>query len=257
MAKPSTTEVRRPPSGTSLFISDLHLTPEAAQLSARFEQFLAGPARAADALYILGDLFDFWAGDDDLDAPFNARIVGALARLSAQGVAVFFLPGNRDFLAGDDFAAAAGLHLLPDPCVREFCGMPILLTHGDMLCTDDNDYQEFRAEVRTPSWRTAFLAQPLDARKTAIATLRNTSESEKKRKAMTIMDVNPDAVAAALRQHGAQAMIHGHTHRQGQRTHDVDGNTCLRWVLGDWDGNRSSALACTPTGWQFLKLGDI
>jgi UDP-2,3-diacylglucosamine hydrolase len=235
----------------TLFISDLHLSPAAPAVAGRFIDYLAGPARNATALYILGDLFDYWAGDDDLGDPFNVRSVAALAELAAAGVATYFLPGNRDFLVGADFAAAARLELLAEPCVRDIAGTPTLLLHGDTLCTDDADYQAFRAQVRTPAWRSAFLARPLAERKALIAELRARSESEKQIKPAAIMDANPEAIAAALRAHGVATLIHGHTHRQGSHAHDVDGRACRRWVLGDWGADHASVLACGADGWHF------
>jgi UDP-2,3-diacylglucosamine hydrolase len=236
----------------TLFISDLHLSPAVPAVTRRFEEFLAGPARAAAALYILGDLFDYWAGDDDLGDPFNARSVAALADLAAAGVAIYFMPGNRDFLVGPGFAAAAGLTLLAEPGVRAIAGTPTLLLHGDTLCTDDTDYQAFRAQVRAPAWRAAFLARPLAERKALIADLRARSESEKQIKPAAIMDANPQAVAAALREHGVATLIHGHTHRQGSHDHAVAGRACRRWVLGDWGADRTSVLVCGPDGWHFV-----
>lgn len=237
-----------------LFISDLHLSPHEPGTVRLFLDFLAGPARAAERLTILGDLFDYWAGDDDLADPFNARIVAALRKLSDSGVRLEFMAGNRDFLIGDDFAAAAGLTLLPDPVVRDIGGVKTLLTHGDALCTDDSNYQRFRTQVRDPSWRTAFLAKPLVERKREIEALRARSEAEKKVKPMAIMDVNASAVVAALAEHGAQAMIHGHTHRQGKHEHFVAGKPCPRWVLGDWHADRGNALVCAPDDWHWLSI---
>ena len=239
---------------SALFISDLHLSPQAAGTVSLFLDFLTGPARDAESLTILGDLFDYWAGDDDLADPFNARIVAALHALSDSGVRLEFMAGNRDFLAGDAFAAAAGLTLLPDPVVRDIGSIKTLLTHGDALCTDDPDYQRFRAQVRDPAWRTAFLARPLTDRKREIEALRARSEAKKKTKSMEIMDVNAGAVVAALAEHGAQAMIHGHTHRQGCHAHAVAGVNCPRWVLGDWHADRGNALLCNSTGWRWLEL---
>lgn len=219
-----------------------------------FLDFLAGPARQARRLTILGDLFDYWAGDDDLADPFNARMVGALRTLAASGVALGFMAGNRDFLIGEDFAAAAGLTLLPDPLVRHIGGIQTLLTHGDRLCTDDIDYQRFRAQVRDPAWRDAFLARPLVERKREIEALRAVSEAEKQHKPAAIMDVNAAAVATAFVQHGAQALIHGHTHRQGRHDLIIAGKRCQRWVLGDWHAGRGNALLCDLTGWRFVAL---
>lgn len=240
---------------TDLFISDLHLSPHEPGIERLFLEFLAGPARRATRLTILGDLFDYWAGDDvlrDLADPFSVRIVAALRDLSGCGVRVDFLAGNRDFLAGDDFAAAAGLTLLPDPTVRNIGGLTTLLSHGDALCTDDLTYQRFRAQVREPAWRNAFLARPLAARKREIEALRARSEVEKQIKPLAIMDVNAAAVVAALADHGAQAMIHGHTHRPGRHEHLVAGKPSVRWVLGDWHPDRISALAVDADDWRFL-----
>lgn len=233
----------------ALFVADIHLSPDEPATVERFLAFLAGPARAAASLTILGDLFEYWAGDDDLADPFNARIVGALRTLADSGTTVAFMAGNRDFLIGDAFAAAAGVSLLSDSCVRDIGGIKTLLTHGDTLCTDDADYQQFRRQVRDPAWQAQFLSRPLAERKAEIAELRRRSESEKKIKPLAIMDVNPAAVAAALRTHGAQALIHGHTHRQG--THQL-ANHRQRWVLGDWRPERGSVLACDAAGWRFI-----
>lgn len=241
-------------SGAPLFVSDVHLSPHEPATADRFLAFLAGPARAAANLTILGDLFDYWAGDDDLADPFNARIVAALRRLSEQGVPLSFMAGNRDFLVGDEFATAAGMTLLPDPCLHEIGGIKTLLTHGDALCTDDADYQRFRAQVRSPEWRRSFLARPLAERRREIEALRAQSESEKRRKPMQIMNVNADAVATTLHTHGAQAMIHGHTHRQGCHLHRVDGHDCPRWALGDWHPERGNALACAHDGWHWPEM---
>ena len=237
---------------SALFISDIHLSPHAPATAERFLAFLAGPARTANSLAILGDLFDYWAGDDDLADPFNTRIATALRELSARGVALSFMAGNRDFLVGDAFAAAAGLDLLPDPVVRDIGGVPTLLTHGDALCTDDADYQRFRKTVRDPVWRATFLARPLADRKREIEALRARSETEKRIKAAAIMDVNATAVVVALATQGARAMIHGHTHRQGRHEHRVGGMSCPRWVLGDWHADRGGALACQSADWRFI-----
>jgi UDP-2,3-diacylglucosamine hydrolase len=236
--------------GSELFISDLHLSAHEPATVARFLQFAEGPARQAARLTILGDLFDYWTGDDDLDDPFNTRIVGSLRQLADQGVAIDLMVGNRDFLIGDDFAAAAGVTLLNDPAVREIGGIKTLLTHGDTLCTDDADYQRFRSMVRAPQWRADFLARPLAERKRVIEDLRARSESEKQVKAQEIMDVTPAAVTALLDAHGVQALIHGHTHRQGQHAHGVR----TRWVLGDWHADGGNALLCDSAGWRWLEV---
>lgn len=217
----------------TLFISDLHLSPERPAITALFERFLDHAPGDAGGLYILGDLFESWAGDDDLAEPFNARIVNALARVAAR-MPLYVMHGNRDFLLGPAFARASGAHLLPDPSVVSLHGTPTLLMHGDTLCTDDTDYQRFRAQVRDARWQAGFLAQPLAARKEQIAALRARSETEKAGKPAAIMDVNPQAVDAAVRQYATPRLIHGHTHRPARHEHRVDGMLCERWVLPDW-----------------------
>jgi UDP-2,3-diacylglucosamine hydrolase len=218
----------------ALFISDLHLAAGRPQTTAAFTAFIRGPARAARSLYILGDLFEYWAGDDDIDDPFNRRICALLHELATSGTGIFFIAGNRDLLAGENFARAAGLTLLPDPARITPAGRPILLGHGDALCTGDHAYQRFRQQVRDPVWQAGFLAQPLAARKDFIARLREQSESAKTAKETAIMDVTADAVAALLREQGYPVLIHGHTHRPAQHTHLVDGHDCTRYVLADW-----------------------
>jgi UDP-2,3-diacylglucosamine hydrolase len=220
----------------TLFVSDLHLCPSRPQTVRQFLAFLEADASGAEALYILGDLFEYWAGDDDLDNSFNATVCSALKRLTSSGTKVFFLPGNRDFLIGNGFALATGATLLDEPHLVAIGGVPTLLLHGDTLCTDDAAYQDFRRQIRSSPWRKAFLGQPLVERKAQIEILRSTSESEKGKKSMTLMDTNADAVAAVLRQHGLPPrLIHGHTHRPAQHTHGIDGQQCERWVLAAWD----------------------
>ena len=227
----------------ALFISDLHLSAEEPANVAAFLDFLQGKARAAASLFILGDLFEYWAGDDDLATPFNARAAAAIRAVADAGTAVFFMSGNRDLLAGPTFADAIGAHLLEDPTRIRFGddadAPPLLLTHGDALCTDDLAYQAFRRQVRDPAWQAGFLAQPLAARKAFIASLRQQSEAAKAEKAIEIMDVNVDAVAALLRKHGYPTLIHGHTHRPACHRLEVDHHTCTRHVLSDWRGQAS------------------
>jgi UDP-2,3-diacylglucosamine hydrolase len=234
----------------ALFISDLHLSADEPATTAGFLRFLCGPARQAESLTILGDLFDYWAGDDDLDDPFNAQIISALRGLSDSGVPLAFMAGNRDFLIGADFARAAGVTLLPDPYLQKINGIRTVLTHGDALCTDDLDYQAFRRQVRDPDWQAHFLARPLATRRAEISALRQRSEQEKQIKPAAIMDVNPAAVAVLLRQHAAQTLIHGHTHRPGHHHLNVDGQPCQRWVLGDWHPGQSPALCCARSVWH-------
>jgi len=219
---------------STLFISDLHLCPSRPWIARLFRDFLAGPARGAEALYILGDLFEYWAGDDDLGDAFNADVCAALRTLSDTGVPLYFMAGNRDFLIGERFARAAGMTLLPDPALIEVGGVPTLLMHGDTLCTDDEAYQAFRLEVRSPEWQQAFLALPLDRRKAQIDALRRESESQKRIKPIDIMDANPAAVLQGLTFHLSQRLIHGHTHRPALHRLEIGGQGCERWVLPDW-----------------------
>lgn len=234
----------------TLFISDLHLSADDPALDAVFLAFLASTAPAADALYILGDLFDYWAGDDDLDDPYIARTVSALRRVSDKGTALWVMGGNRDVLLGEGFARAIGGRLLAEPTLIDLYGSPTLLVHGDAQCTGDVDYQAFRTQVRTPEFQTKFLAQTLADRKAYIENLRRRSEHEKRGKSVALMDVNPDAVAQLLREHGYPRLIHGHTHRPARHVHEVDGHTCVRWVLSNWEAHpgylRCDASGCHP-----------
>jgi UDP-2,3-diacylglucosamine hydrolase len=219
---------------TTLFISDLHLCASRPQINQLFFDFLATTARDADALYILGDFFEYWAGDDDIDDPFNRAIVDALATLTALGVSAYLMHGNRDFLIGEKFAEASGATLLQDPTLIDLNGTRTLLLHGDTLCTDDVEYQQFRKQVRDSKWQHQFLTQPLAQRKAIIEDLRRRSESEKQTKSMAIMDVTKSSVDAVLRQYRYPRLIHGHTHRPALHLHDIDGNICERWVMTDW-----------------------
>lgn len=219
---------------TTLFISDLHLKTENPVLSAILQRFLSGPTLSADAVYVLGDLFDAWPGDDDAGDPFNAPVIAAFAGLASRGIPLAFQHGNRDFLLGAEFARATGGTLLPEEIVVDIEGTPTLLLHGDQLCTDDVAYQQFRRQVRNPQWQQMMLAQPLAARKALAKQMREGSDSAKSGKSMEIMDVNADAVADAFRRHGVSRMIHGHTHRPGRHVHIVDGRECERIVLPDW-----------------------
>ena len=223
------------------FISDLHLCAERPALTAVFERYLAGPTRTASALYILGDLFEYWAGDDDLDDPLNTRVARQLATLADAGCRVFFMPGNRDFLLGADFARRAKLEILPEPALIPLGDRQALLCHGDSLCTDDIAYQAFRTQVRNPTWQAQFLAQPLALRKQIIAGVRMKSEEAKSEKAAAIMDVNAASVAALLQEHGFPLLIHGHTHRPAEHRTNVDSHACERWVLADWRDENGEA----------------
>jgi UDP-2,3-diacylglucosamine hydrolase len=219
---------------TTLFIADLHLDPERPQITTLFENHLASDeVRHADALYILGDLVEAWIGDDD-DAELPQRIAAATRSLSDAGVPVYFMVGNRDFLLGEAFARRAGMTLLNDGTVHDIQGRPTLLMHGDVLCTDDVAYQAVRQQVRNPQWQAQILSMPLDARRAFAAKARADSKAHTGSTMESIMDVNADAVAAAMRKAGVTRLIHGHTHRPAIHSFEMDGKTAERIVLGDW-----------------------
>lgn len=244
---PTTTMTMPEARPLALFISDLHLQPSHPKTCAAFFDFLARRAMAARALYLLGDIFEYWAGDDDLDAPFHRQVTQALRRVSDAGVALYWLAGNRDFLAGPDFAGAAGLTLLSEPHVAEAGGQRIVLVHGDAQCTDDLKYMEFRAMVRQPAWQAQFLALPLAQRQAIIAGLRQNSREEHGGKSYAIMDVTAAAVAQVFADSGSTVMIHGHTHRPALHT----AGATRRYVLPDWECDEEPARG----GWIALEEG--
>jgi UDP-2,3-diacylglucosamine hydrolase len=237
----------------TLFISDLHLAAERPHITRQFFDFLELAAPAAQALYILGDLFEYWVGDDDTDDPLNGRVAGALAQLTGHGVPVYFMHGNRDVLIGQAFASRCGAQLISDPTVIELHGTRTLLMHGDTLCTGDIEYQKFRAYAHNPENQSNFLQQPLAARHRQMLDMRAKSEASKSGKNAGIMDVTQSAVEHALREHGYPRLIHGHTHRPARHTHSLDGRTCERWVLGDWY-QRGSYLRCDAGGCECVHL---
>ena len=235
----------------TLFASDLHLDEARPAAVAQFERFLESTARGADALYILGDLFEYWVGDDGLALPFPARIAGALAT-AARAVPMYFMHGNRDFLVAQRFARDTGVRLLDDPAIVDLYGERTLLMHGDTLCTDDSAYQAFRAQVRDPEWQRATLARPIAERIALARGMREGSEGAKQAKAMDIMDVAPSAVEAAFAASGAAVLIHGHTHRPARHVHRVGGADRVRWVLPDWyEGG--GYLEASPSGIRALE----
>jgi UDP-2,3-diacylglucosamine hydrolase len=219
-----------------LFISDLHLAAERPEATEKFIAFVEGKARGAAALYVLGDLFEYWIGDDDLEEPFNAVVAGFFAALTRGGTALHLMHGNRDLLIAERFCKATGGRLLPDPSVVEVGGVKTLLMHGDTLCTDDHDYQAWRRTAHSAEFQRGFLAKSLAERRVAIGAMRDKSKAVIKAKAAEIMDVNEGAVREALHRHGVTRLIHGHTHRQGRHELEVDGRRCERWVLPDWYG---------------------
>ncbi len=220
---------------TTLFISDLHLCEERPHINAMFTRFLDEVARDAEALYILGDLFEYWIGDDQLDhEPLARDVASQLSDTAKRGTRIFFMHGNRDFLVGARFAEVAGLTLLVDPTLITRGEQRILLMHGDTLCTDDVAYQQFRAQVRDLAWQANVLAKPYAERAQLARTIRSRSDVEKAMKADTIMDVNAAAVVSAYFEHQFPTLIHGHTHRPARHELAIDGHACTRWVLQDW-----------------------
>jgi UDP-2,3-diacylglucosamine hydrolase len=235
----------------TLFISDLHLSGERPAISERFFEFVHRQASRAAALYILGDLFEYWIGDDELDAadgdPLAHRVAEALGELSRRGVGVAFMHGNRDFLIGRRFSEASGARLLADPSVEKVAGVRTLLMHGDTLCTDDHDYQAWRLTARSRAWQQDFLAKSLAERRSTLQALREKSKEVVGAKPAEIMDVSDLAVIEALRMHGLTRLVHGHTHRPARHVLEVDGRRCERWVLPDWY-ERGGYLAIDETG---------
>jgi len=247
--------------GAARFVSDLHLRAERPDLVERFARFLDDcVARRVAALFILGDLFEYWIGDDDLADPFNTQIAALLRRTAEAGVALYFQAGNRDFLIGERFAAAAGVHLLGDTAKVGAGGTALLLQHGDLLCTDDLPYQAFRQTVRAADWQRNFLALPLTQRRADVAALRRRSAEAMREKTAEIMDVNAQAVRNALLQSGCGTLIHGHTHRPGREEIHLDAQgddvplTAERWVLSDWDEGRGDALEVDAAGIRRLDF---
>lgn len=217
----------------SFIISDLHLDESRPDITRAFYDFLEGPAAGADALYILGDFFEVWIGDDD-DAPLPREVARHLKTYRDSGTPVYFMHGNRDFLLGENYARRCGAELLQDPCTIELAGEPVLLMHGDSLCTLDREYMAFRQQARNPAWQQALLAKPLEERRQIAAQIRAVSKSMNSRKAEDIMDVTPGEVVSVMTEHGVRTLIHGHTHRPARHALTVDGEPAERIVLGDW-----------------------
>ena len=242
--------------GTARFISDLHLRAERPDLTARFGAFLADTAAArVETLFILGDLFEYWIGDDNLSDSFNAGVCALLRATADMGTRICFIAGNRDFLIGETFAAAAGIELLPETAIVGAGGTPTLIMHGDTVCTDDLPYQEFRRMVRAKEWQQDFLARPLPERRIEVESLRRRSAEAMLGKTAAIMDANAAAIRAALSAHGCTRLIHGHTHRPGREDIKLtDGSDAERWVLSDWDTGRGDALEIGPAGVRRLDL---
>ena len=230
----------------TLFISDLHLDGKRPAITTLFLDFLAQRTAAIEALYILGDLFEAWIGDDD-DDPLGREVAAALKTLSQRGVAIYLMHGNRDFLMGETFAAASGATLLPETLVIDLYKTPTLIMHGDSLCTGDLDYQTFRACVHSPEWQAQILALPLPRRREIAKQLRLESQHTNREKAAGITDVNLRAVLTALQTHGVRHLIHGHTHRPYIHNWNNNGEAFQRIVLGDWY-EQGSVLYCDSRG---------
>lgn len=234
-------------SGESLFLSDLHLAPEQPATVACFLDFLAGRARLARRLYLLGDLFDAWIGDDD-DAPLNVQIRAALRALTASGTACALMRGNRDFLLGRAFFQETGCRPLRDPTRIDCAGERTLLMHGDLLCTADRAYRKFRRRVRNPLLQQLFLWKSLARRRALAAAYRDRSAAANAAKSASIMDVDPETVMAYLRRFGATRLIHGHTHRPAEHSLWIDGKAARRLVLADWREGRGEVLSYRADG---------
>lgn len=224
---------------TTLFISDLHLEDSRPDIGHWLMAFLEGPAQDAREIYILGDLFEAWIGDDALSETAR-QVASATRRLGESGVNCFFMHGNRDFLLGETYACEAGLTLLPEAVVVDLYGEPTLLLHGDSLCTDDVEYQSFRAQSRNPAWQARILSLSIEERIQLARSARDASKAHTGNTAMDIMDVNETAVVKAFETHGVKRMIHGHTHRPAVHQHRLsDGQTAERIVLADWHAGGS------------------
>lgn len=246
------------PESLALFVSDLHLSADLPKTTETFFAFLHDHALRTRALYLLGDIFEYWAGDDDLDDPYHRNVINALRSVSDQGVSLNWIAGNRDFLVGEGFAAACGLKVLTEPHIADIAGRQILLLHGDAQCTDDAAYMSFRTQVRDPDWQRAFLGRPLAERKSIIAGMREGSRQAQRSKAMDIMDVNSGKISQLFDAYSVTLMIHGHTHRP--QVHTDNGR--VRHVLPDWDCDaevvRGGWIAINAAGEiQRVNLADV
>jgi UDP-2,3-diacylglucosamine hydrolase len=237
------------------FISDLHLDPARPDSIADFVAFTGNQARSAETLYILGDLFEAWIGDDD-DDPGILPIVDAITALTRSGTRCRFMHGNRDFLVGQKLCAATGMTLLDEFERIKLFGDDILLTHGDLLCTDDVRYLELRRQLRDEDWQHDFLARPLAERRRIASELRQLSQTEMAEKAAAIMDVNDETVRETMRRFSVTILLHGHTHRPADQRFDLDGAPARRIVLGDWY-DEGSYLNWDEDGPEVRSLGAV
>lgn len=216
------------------FISDLHLSAEKPALTQLFIQYLQNQTTDAESLFILGDLFEVWLGDDMVLPEYQVAI-DAMKNLTAKGTAVYVMYGNRDFLMREQFESMTGTHLINDPTIIDLYGTPTLLMHGDTLCTDDTEYQEFRSMVRSPEWQEEFLAKSTEERLAIAKNYRDQSKAATKSKNSNIMDVNQQEVESVMQQHKVTQLIHGHTHRPNTHQFKLDSKDATRIVLADWD----------------------
>ena len=236
----------------AIFISDLHLQPALPETTRVFLDFLQTQGKQSERLYILGDLFEYWAGDDDMDSEYLKTVIGAIRALADSGTDIFWICGNRDFLTGNRFLEATGAKALPEPAVIDLAGKKIALAHGDAQCTDDQAYMQFRTMVRNPLWQKQFLGMPLAQRKALIAGMREDSQKGNREKSAKMMDVNAAAVDELFAQTGATVLIHGHTHHPGDHIHPRKDGECTRLVLSDWNldaaPKRGDWIVLTPEG---------
>lgn len=233
-------------------ISDLHLDSERPETTQLLLDFLDGPARTAGSLYIIGDLFEAWIGDD-APGQVGRRLARHLSALSAKGTDIYFICGNRDFLLGEDYCRRAGMEYLDEPYLLTECDPPALLVHGDVLCTDDVNYQRFRRKVRDPEWQRRILSRPVWWRRMLARLARIVSRRRTGNTDGAIMDVNEEAVAECFRAHGVRHMVHGHTHRRAIHDFEIDGQHCQRVVLGDWH-EQGSAVRIDTDGIAMLTV---
>lgn len=237
----------------TLFISDLHLCSKRPAITELFLDFLKQDAISADALYILGDFYEFWVGDEIAMTGEYRPITEALQTLTARGVAVYILPGNRDFLLGQDFETLTGCNILTEPYRLDLYSRPTLLMHGDSLCTDDDEYQKFRKQVRDPKWQAEFLAKSLQDRIDLFDKYRRISMEVTANKSAEIMDTNQQTIEQVMQQYDVTLLIHGHTHRPNEHHFEINSQAMTRIVLADWDGD-GSVLRMDKNGWTVKKL---
>ena len=237
---------------TTVFLSDIHISDQHPEISEHFKEFLLNEKSKINTIYILGDLFEYWLGDDDPN-PSYGEIKLLLKKLSQKGLSIFFIHGNRDFLIGEKFAEEAGCHILRDPKVIDLFGKKVLISHGDIFCKDDKKYQSFRDQTRDPEWKKSILGKPLHFREEFAKQARLESIKHTSSKKNEIMDVNKDEILKMYEKYNVDIIIHGHTHRPA--IHDVffNGRNCQRIVLGDWY-EQGSILKCDETGFDLIKL---